>query len=142
MVEIVAFTPAHLAALTLQAAQASAQSLMSIEHGQQIVSHKGFARTAVVEGQPIACAGVIELWRGRGYAWSYLGDGWEKHAKAVHRAVVENLRASSLRRIEMAINPGHSAARRWAMHLGFDFEYVARKWTPDGRDMELWARVA
>ncbi len=142
MLHIVPFQPEHLAALKIQAVQASAQPSMTLEFGRQIQASVGMARTALLEGQPIACAGITELWKGRGFAWAYLGDGWERHAKAIHRAVLEVLKASRWRRVEMAVDSRYPAAKRWAWHLGFDFEGVARAYTPDGRDCEIWARVS
>lgn len=137
---VVPFRPEHLSALRLQAAQASAQPLMTVEHGRQIGDQIGEAWTGMSDGGPIACAGMIELWEGRAYAWAYLTD-IRGHAKAVHRAVLEALARGRWRRVEMAVDPLHAAAKRWAAHLGFEREGVARAWTPDGRDVEIWARV-
>ncbi len=141
MIEIVAFKPEHLVALRLQATQASAQPLMTLEHGAQIGNVTGHAQTALLDGAPIACAGVIELWPGRAYAWAYLSEQAAKHFRTVHRAVHTALNASRWARVEMAVDVRDPAAKRWAWHLGFEFEGVARKWTTDGRDVEIWARV-
>jgi hypothetical protein len=140
-VEIVPFKPEHLAAIRLQGVQASAQPQCTEEFGRQLASQTGLARTALLDGQPLAIAGLTELWPGRAFAWAYLAEGWERHAKTVHRAVLAALRASRWRRVEAAIDVRYSAARRWISALGFDFEGVARAFTPDGRDCEIWARV-
>jgi hypothetical protein len=141
MVEIVAFRPEHLAALRIQAVQASAQPMMTLEHGREIAASGGLARTALADGVPIACAGLIELWKGRAYAWAYLADGWERNLRAVHRAVLAALEVSRWKRVEMAVDVRYPAGKRWAWHLGFEFEGVARAYTSDGRDCEIWARV-
>lgn len=141
MVEIVPFQAEHLAALRIQAVQASAQPLMTVEHGTRIAEQVGLAKTVLVDGKPIACAGVIEVWKGRAFAWSYLGEGWERQMRLVHRAALAGLRACRWRRVEMAVDPRHPEGKRWALHLGFEFEGLARKFTPDGRDAEIWARV-
>jgi len=142
MVVIAPFQPEHLTALRLQGMQASSQAIMTAEHGRQIAGD-GLAYTAMLTGEPIACAGVIEIWRGRAYAWAYLSDAALQHFKAVHRAVLLFLREAGARwpRIEMAVHVNHTAAKRWAFHLGFQLEGVSRKWTPDGVDVETWARV-
>jgi hypothetical protein len=143
MVEIVPFRPEHLAAIRLQGVQASAQPMMTVEHGRQLIEQPGsLARTLLVDGVPMACAGLIELWRGRAYAWAYLSEGWERFARAVHRACLDNLQACRWRRVEMAVDVRYPQGKRWAWHLGFEFEGVARAFTPDGRDCEIWARVA
>ncbi len=141
MIEIVGFRPEHLTMLRLQATQASAGPLLTIEHGSQIASCPGIARTALMDGEPLACAGLIELWQGRAYAWAYIAEHAKDHFKAVHRAVSSALSEAKWRRIEMAVDVRDPGAKRWAAHLGFEFEGVARKWTTDGRDVEIWARV-
>ena len=142
MVEIVPFKPEHLAALRLQGAQAASQPQLTRGHGEDLASLPGAAYTALADGRPIACAGIIRVWEGRGYAWSYLSEEALSRFKDVHRAVLKALRACRLPRVEMAVNPQHPAAKRWAWHLGFDFECLARKWAPDGRDMEIWVRIS
>lgn len=139
--QLLAFRPEHLLTLKLQAAQASAQPLMTAQHGSEIVSAAGQAWTAVVDGKPIACAGMIEFWKGRAYAWAYLSEDFKAHAKSVHRATIALLAGAQWRRVEMTVDVHHGAAKRWAAHLGFEREGVCRAWTADGRDVELWARV-
>ena len=141
MIEIVQFKPEHLMALKLQATQATAQPLMNLEHGRMLREQRGFAETALLDGEPLACAGVIEMWAGRAYAWAYLGELAGKHFRAVHRGVLSTIDRLPWRRIEMAVDVRDPGAKNWAWHLGFSFEGVARKWTTDGRDVEIWARV-
>lgn len=141
MITVVAFRPEHLAALKLQASQASAQPLMTEQHGREIVAANGQAWTALRDGVPLACAGLIELWQGRAYAWSYLAEGAAAHFKAVHRATLARLADCRWRRVEMAVDVRDPAAKRWAWHLGFQFEGTLKAWTHDGRDVEMWARV-
>lgn len=141
MVHIEPFRPEHLLALRLQATQATAQALMTLDHGRQIAECTGLAHTAMLDGEPIAAAGIIELWPGRAYAWAYIGEQAQWHWKTVHRAVGAALNGARWRRVEMAVDVRDPGAKRWAAHLGFTFEGVARKWTTDGRDVELWARV-
>lgn len=142
MFAIVPFQPEHLAALRLQSVQSSAQRLMTAAHGREILAQRGLALTVLRDGAPISAGGIMEIWRGRAYAWSYLSDLALVHMKWVHRAAFQGLQQASWSRIEMAIDPAHHGAKLWAAHLGFDFECLARKWTMDGRDAELWARVA
>lgn len=135
------FKPEHLQALKLQAAQSSFQPMMTAFHGREIASAPGQAWTAFVDGKPIACAGMIEFWKGRAYAWAYLSDDFKKHAKSVHRATIAMLGGAPWRRVEMTVDVDHGTAKRWAAHLGFEREGVCRAWTTDGRDVELWAKV-
>lgn len=139
MIEVVPFSPTHLARLRIQATQASA--VLTDAHGWDIVNCGGTARTALRDGEPIACAGLIPLMPWRAFAWSYLGEDFGRDIKAIHRATLDVLNAARFDRIEMAVDPLDPKAKRWAWHLGFERECLARKWGANGRDMELWARV-
>lgn len=142
MIEIVPFRPEHLAAIRLQGVQASAQYQCTEAFGREIAANVGLARTALVDGKPIACAGLTELWPHRAYAWAYLGEGWERHTKTVMRAVLAALRACRWRRVEAAIDIRYSAGKRWVQRLGFEYEGTHRAFTSDGRDCECWAWIA
>ena len=141
MIEVVQFRPEHLDALRLQATQASAQPMMNAKHGLEIYERIGLARTAMLDGEPIACAGLIELWKDRAYAWAYLGEAAARHFKTIHRAVLEVVMSARWKRIEMCVDVRDPGAKRWAHRLGFDYEGTHRGWTIDGRDVECWARV-
>lgn len=141
MVAIVRFTPEHLTALRLQGLQAAWQPHMTIEHGRELVASKGEAWTALDGDMPIACAGFIEMWANRAYAWSYLSDAALRNFRAVHRATWDVLSRCRWRRVELTTDVHHVAAARWAAHLGFEMEGRLRAWTPDGRDVYQWARV-
>lgn len=141
MISVVVFRPEHLAALKLQAAQSSAQPLMTAQHGGEIAAAPGRAWTALSDGQPLMCAGMIELWSGRAYAWAYISGAALGQFKVLHRTTLELLASAPWRRVEMAVDVSHTEAKRWAWHLGFEHEGTHRAWTNDGRDVEMWARV-
>jgi hypothetical protein len=138
LIHVVPFSPDHLTRLRIQATQAA--SVLTVEHGWEIVDCNGIARTALRDGEPVACAGLIPLMPWRAFAWSYLGEGFDQDIRAIHRATLGVLNAARYARIEMAVDPLDSKAKRWAWHLGFEREGLARKWAKD-RDMEIWARV-
>lgn len=94
-------------------------------------------------GEPVACAGVVEMWPNRGHAWALLGDNAGPHMIAITRAIRAFLDALPLRRVEMAVDPDFPAALRWARMLGFECETPSpmRAYCPDGRGAYLFARV-
>ncbi len=141
MIEVVQFRPEHLTAIRLQGTQASAGPLMTVEHGLEVLSTPGISRTVLLDGEPLMCAGMIELWKGRAFAWSYLAEHAKRHFRAVHKVALENLAEARWRRVEMAVDVRDPAAKRWAAHLGFSYEGTHKAWTTDGRDVEMWARV-
>jgi RimJ/RimL family protein N-acetyltransferase len=141
MIEFVVFKPQHLAALRLQALQSGCQSLMTVEHGHEIVATGGRSFTMSENGRPIACAGAFEIWPGRAHLWSYLSEDALRQRRAMHRFARSMLARMTWRRIEAYADVQHQAAARWLLHLGFKFEGVAAAWAPDGRDMRQFSRV-
>lgn len=141
-IEFVAFKPKHLAALRLQAMQASAQPTMNEAHGREIEATGGRTFTMLLHGTPIACGGAFEIWPGRAYVWSYLTDDALRNARALHRFAIRTLARMPWRRLESYADVQHRSAARWLLHLGFQFEGVARAWASDGRDMAQFARVS
>jgi RimJ/RimL family protein N-acetyltransferase len=141
VIEFVVFKPRHLAALRLQAVQAAAQPLMNEALGQEIEAAGGRAFTMLLDGQPIACAGAYEIAPGRAYLWSYLGAEALRHFKALHRYAFKVIGQLPWRRVEAYSDVRQIAGARWLLRLGFQFEGVARAWSPDGRDMRQFARI-
>ena len=103
----------------------------------------GTAWSAFVDGVPIACAGVVEVWAGRAYAWALLADRAGPHLLWLTREIRFRLDSLALRRVEMAVDAGFGAGARWARMLGFVCETPepARCYLPNGRDAWLFARV-
>ena len=94
------------------------------------------------DGKPIAAAGLIPVWNGRGAVWAFLSETGPQAFLTIHRAIVKFLKESDLNRIEMVVECGHDTGHRWAMMLGFKMEAVRmRNYAPDGRDFSLYAKV-
>lgn len=143
MVTIIPFQANHLAALNLQPAQA--YMLPYIERADYTVAleSSGPAYSALADGRIIACAGVAEIWPGRGAAWALLANSGPCHFGTVHRAVCRFLDGCGIRRVEAYVDPEFDAARRWMRLLGFRLETPdpMRAFGDDGRDMLLYART-
>lgn len=101
----------------------------------------GECYTATVNGEPIACIGLIQWWEGRRYVWAYLSDDFCKYTVALTRAIHRWLKYHGHGRLETAIDPSHEKAIRWAERFGFEREGLMRHWTETGADMFLYARV-
>lgn len=135
--EVVRFDEAHLDAIRIQAAQR-----MTPEQRQQAMRvHYGDAWTALVDGHPVASAGLVELWEGRAYAWAMLGEDAGPWMRRITRAICSRLEEARYRRVEMAVDAGFGAGCRWAHLLGFELEALARAYMPGGRDAFIYARV-
>lgn len=139
MIQIVPFEPEHADAMDVQIAQR-----MTPEERQQAMGESfGDAWTAMADGEPVACAGLVPVWFGRAYAWALLSESAGAHMVAITRAVRRALDMGEFRRVEMAVRAGFAEGERWARLLGFVLETPdpMRAYMPDGSDAYLYSRV-
>lgn len=134
--KIVAFHPDHIGMMTPQPGQVAEVSDYSAaaEYGQ--------AWTLMLDG-PIACAGLVPMWNGRAYAWALLSDRAGKHMLTLTREIRSRLSSAGFARVEMAVDAGFYAGRRWAEMLGFECEtpQPMKAYLPNGRPAYLYART-
>ena len=108
----------------------------------QLLADASDAYTLLHDGRVIACAGVMELWQGRGMAWALLADNIGQAMIAVHRIVYRFLwKECTIRRVEAYVDQGFAAGHRWVHDLGFQREGMMRAFAQHGGDMVMWARV-
>lgn len=140
--EVVDFKADHIFQLDLQDAQQYLSKFMSREQAQAL-EDGGWSFTAMLDSEPVACAGVLPMWQGRAIAWSYLSSkATGPTFLRVHRAVKRFLDTCYIQRIEMSVDYGHEEGYRWAEMLGFRKEADRmRAYRPDGGDCALYARV-
>jgi hypothetical protein len=131
---LVPFKPEHVQHMVIQAHQQEAYL-----DGWEVPP--GDAWTAFVDGEPIGCGGLTQLWRGRAMAWSILSRRAGPHMLAIVRVVRRKLDAEPFRRVEMAVRVGFDPGCRFADLLGFVIESKALAFMPDGGDAFIYARV-
>lgn len=139
-VEIVPFQAWHLDWLNLQASQARLSASLTVQYGRSL-EVAGPCYSAFAGDQVIACAGVVEFWKGRAQVWSLLSDSMPMYKKAIHRAVKCFLKGYRVRRLECVVDPRSEASMRWAKHLGFYVEHPMACYTPDGDDQIMYVRL-
>jgi hypothetical protein len=126
----------------LQIAQQQTIHRLDEAYARTLIANKGVAWAVVEDGDcTIACGGIVEAWPGRALAWSLITPRAFRYFRTLHRLVKTVLDDSPWARIEIDVSATHEAGKRWAEHLGFELECVRRKFTPDGQDMILYARV-
>lgn len=106
-----------------------------------VASAPGKSWTAVHDGLPICCGGLVPMWDGRAYAWTVIDADAGPHMLRLTRAIRSLLAASEWRRIEMAVRADFEAGRRWALALGFVHEVRARCYLPSGQDADIFVRL-
>lgn len=141
MMRIEPFKAAHLVGMQLQPAQRlSLDEGMTAEYARAL-EIAGGGYTALVDERVIACAGIVEQWRGRGLAWALIAEDAGRHFVRVTRAVHRALEMAQFRRVECHVDCEFGAAIRWAEMLGFEVESKMRAFTPEGRDSFMFVRV-
>jgi len=105
-----------------------------------------FSRTLKYpDGEPVAMMGITPKWPGYATGWALIGNKALKYPLALTktaRKLVERAKWSlCLRRIDIDVDVRHTAAIRWAKHLGFEVEGIQRCHGLQGEDSYLLARV-
>lgn len=138
---IIDLDPMHFTLLKPQASQAGAvltckQALALLQGGP--------AKTCLnAQGFTIACAGLTELWPGRGMAWAIFGASIRYNMPEIVREMRRMIDASSFHRVEMYLTAGRrSVDVRLAGMLGFRYECTAVQFLPNRNDADvyIWTR--
>lgn len=140
MFEVSKFKPADLKELSLQPAQEYLEIFVGRPgYGEELVD-AGPCYTGRYHGKIVICAGVVNLWEGRGSAWALLAGDAGKCMRQVHRAVEEFLDGCGINRVEAYVAPDFMPGHRWAKMLGFEHEGLMRAFQR-GADMCMYARI-
>lgn len=134
MIELIPLQSHHMRLLRPQDAQAHEVT------PQQLNVPIGQSWTAIADGLPMCCGGLIPIWEGRAYAWALLDRDAGPHLMSLTRAIRSLLDQSGWRRIEMTVDASFAEGERWARLLGFRRECLAAKFLPDGRDAWVYVR--
>jgi RimJ/RimL family protein N-acetyltransferase len=133
--------PEHIVSVNLQPAQARVAGVISFQYAEHLCTLPGVG-WAVTDGDTaLACGGIVEVWPNRAQSWALFSAEVLPRFRAVHRLVTNVLNDAPWRRIEMDVDAEHAAGFAWATRLGFQNEGLRRKYTADGRDVFLFARV-
>ena len=125
--------------INLQQAQISMSNL--IANDDYAKSLEGNSFSGVVDNNVIACGGIMDIWQGRGVAWMLLSSNISKWFLKIDRAIRVQIAQSDLQRLEAYCYCDHLEGKRWLELLGFQQEGIMKKFTPDGKDHYLYARV-
>ncbi len=140
-IDIEKLRPDHIRDIQLQDPQSFLQSALTAEYAEELCAQAGVAWAAVADGRTIACAGLLEMWPGRAQGWALFSAAALGNFVGIHRMAKRVLCDSAWQRVEVTVDAGHAAGVRWAERLGFTLEGRMRKYTSDGRDCLLYARV-
>lgn len=140
--KISAFKSADVDLLDVQPGQQVELGTVAPEDARRLEGAPGPSWTFWRDGKPIACLGLIELWRGdyvRYMAWGLLSPT-DTYGLLWLTRRFKNYLASGLTktRIEFTAAADFPQANRWAKVLGFQPVGVLKQYGPDGRDFILY----
>lgn len=139
MAGLVQFEPSDLLGLQLQPAQADFAPSITPEYAQAMAAAGPSWTLLAASGAVLACGGLFVQWEGRASAWAFLSPSTPM--RAATRAAREMLDTCGIRRVECWVDVDFHAGQRWARLLGFNLEGRMAGFSPEGRDMDLYARV-
>lgn len=135
---IVPFRRWHLVWLLEAGAAVGGQAQFDID--ALMTLEKQDSWTAVIDGQPMACGGLLLQWPGRYTAWTYLNELAGPHMRFITRAVQEKL-DRIVGRVETTVRSDFEKGHRWMRILGFEVETERMKgYGPEGEDHTGYVR--
>lgn len=106
-------------------------------------AHPGY--TARLDGQLLACAGIIVHWPGLGTAWAVWTPLGQRYALRIHRAVLAEMagivETYGLRRVQADVMADNAAAVKWVQALGFEEESYMPAYGPSGEGAWRYRRL-
>jgi len=108
------------------------------------LAERGVAYT-LMNGRPIFSCGAVVLWDGMAEAWFLTGTEAAKHPVSVVKTtmflIADTIGKLKLHRLQATIDAENETAVRFAEALAFKREGLMQKFSPDGKDYYLYARV-
>lgn len=101
--------------------------------------------TGLVDDRIVACGGIRELWPGVGEVWLLLSPEVDNYPLRTGQVISDGMRAliedNNFVRLQGWCRMDFTKAHTLFKHLGFKPEGIAEKYTPDGMDCILYARI-
>ncbi|MCR4464830.1 GNAT family acetyltransferase [Burkholderia sp. SCN-KJ] len=136
-------TPEHILSVELSPQHAATVGTMTRESAERLCAATRVGWAVVEDGVTLGCGGLAEVWENRAQAWTLMSPAVmsPRRFRIIHGMMQGVLDDAPWRRIEMDVDAANTAAAAWVGRLGFVREGVRRKYTVDGRDVILFARV-
>lgn len=107
--------------------------------------NNGQCITGIVDGQIVGVGGVDVMWPGVGEVWMMLSCETNTYPKMTYKVIRDGLNKliedNNFFRTQAWARVDFPMAHTLFRHLGFEVEGRAKKYTPDGVDAILYAKV-
>jgi RimJ/RimL family protein N-acetyltransferase len=112
----------------------------------EIWKSKGPSITAMHEGVPVGCAGVMFMWKGTGHAWILFDNDPVQSLKReaytlVLQELAEMVKVMELRRVQATCRIDLPHAIKYLEQLGFTREGRLRKYDIAGNDHYIYSMI-
>jgi hypothetical protein len=105
----------------------------------------GMCVTGWVDGEIVGVGGVDLLWANVGEVWlmltPYINERPKEGYKCIRDGLGKLIKKCNLRRVQGSGRIGFHQAHILFKHLGFEAEGIMKKFTPDGVDCIMYARI-
>lgn len=143
-IEVVDFIPTHGEDIYSRILQ-RAYFIPTEPEFKKVCPPAGYARTVLLDGKVVACAGVARLWEGVGEAWAIFDEEFLQRkltlVKLVRDGCAKAQESLHLHRVHFHVIHGYHAGYRLAMALGFVYEGVCFAWGADKKSYTRWSKL-
>lgn len=138
--KLVPYVAEHMESIQLQGMQLRDRTWMGVDQAEVLESAMAFT---ILDGDEVVMiGGVLELWPGRGSAWSFMAEGIGHRFTQVHRMVKKYFDALDIKRLEAEVGFDFPQGHRWMKMLGFHIENPRMQhYFPDGTDAVMYVRI-
>lgn len=139
--EVVKFEKEHINGLRVHEYMKHIENSFDDEYGDTLAAFPSY--TAIVNGEVIACAGMVQTGVYRWQAWALMSEKTKDYMIPITRAMNHYISYLNTPRIETHVRSDFKAGQRWMKMLGFNCETPEpmKNWGDDGYDYYLYARV-
>jgi hypothetical protein len=143
MLELRPFKPEDY--MTIQRRHFDSMTFLNFPNPKAIAENlaRGPAFT-LTNGQPIACGGILIMWKGVGEGWVVTSHLVEEHpilfAKTVWRGLEDIIKKHKLERVQTLVDAEHKVSQKWVTRMGFHKEGLMVKYI-GGRDYFRYALI-
>lgn len=143
--ELVAFEPWHYCLLSKSTGAWETWGEDLVRLVANLHWKRGIAFTALLDGEVVGTAGIVELWQGVAEAWTQLTDKVKNpfflHRK-VKRIMQGVIKTKGYHRVQATADLSDQVAVAWLKRLGFSLEGSLKQFSSDKKDHGIFALVA
>lgn len=137
---VVPYLPEHLLQIDLQEGQDYCKAGLTDRVARSLVGP--YSYTFLRDGKPVAVMGLLELWKNRALAWSFVGKDAGPCFPLMTKIGLKALEMAPFRRIEADTPCEFEEGHRWLKLLGFKLEAECMEaYLPHGGNSSLYAKV-